>query len=197
LRTKDQLSRAIRLTKIQHYLYRNPSGATSQELASLCEVTLRTIQRDLASLETDLGIPLLKKPYDRYTIMDGYVLPPISFTLYEALAIFLASRLVLKQSNESNPHIRSALAKLSGLLPPSLASSLQRSLEMLSRKPDNPEYLAVYEKLAIGWVTKRKLAITYSSLRSGETDEWLLEPYYVDRGWLFYLCHRACRQNRL
>jgi predicted DNA-binding transcriptional regulator YafY len=167
LRNKDQLSRAVRLTKIQHYLYRNPSGVTSQELASLCEVTLRTIQRDLASLELDLGIPLLKKPFDRYAIIDGYVLPPISFTLYEALSIFLATRLVLKQSDESNPHVYSALTKLSNLLPPSLSGSLLRSLQILANKPDKPEYMAIYEKLAIGWVTKRKLAITYSSLRSG------------------------------
>ena len=53
----QEMSKAARLQKIVHLLYRNPRGLTTHELSKHCQVTVRTVQRDLHDLEA-AGIPL-------------------------------------------------------------------------------------------------------------------------------------------
>jgi predicted DNA-binding transcriptional regulator YafY len=109
-------SRLVRLTQIQHFLHKNKAGLTSKELSQLCNTTVRTIQRDLLFLQSDLNIPLTEKGHDRYGIMNEYVLPPVSYSLYEALVLFLAARLIIRQTDDNNPHIKSALIKLTAVI---------------------------------------------------------------------------------
>ena len=52
------LDKAQRLSRITLLLYRHPKGLTAVELARMCNVTPRTIQRDLRDLE-EMGIPFL------------------------------------------------------------------------------------------------------------------------------------------
>jgi len=173
------VNRSVRLTQIQHFLHKNPRGLTSGELAELCGVGIRTIQRDLLTLQSDLGIPITQKG-DRYGILDGYVLPPISFSLYEAMALLLAARLVFRQVDESNPHIETVLTKLAGVLPPGLGQRLRESVQEIQKKPSNIRYIRVFEQIAIACSTQRRMKIYYQSLHSAEAKEWLLEPYFVE-----------------
>ena len=48
--------------------------------------------------------------------MNEYVLPPVSYSLYEALVLFLAARLIIRQTDDNNPHIKSALIKLTAVI---------------------------------------------------------------------------------
>lgn len=97
---------------------------------------MRTIQRDLLSLQSDLGIPITQLG-DRYSIIEGYILPPVTFSLYEAIALFLTSRLVLRQTDERNQHVEAALTKLANLLPPGFTQKLRQSIEAITSKPSN------------------------------------------------------------
>ena len=173
------LTRSVRLTQIQHLLYKNPEGLTTRELAQLCGVCVRTIQRDLLDLQSELGVPITEK-VDRYGIIDGYVLPPVSFSLYEAMALFLASRLVLRQTDENNPHIQTALDTLSKVLPQSLAERLADSINAIRKKPPKSDFIRIFEQVAIAWSTQRRMRILYQSLKSSEAKKWLLEPYFVE-----------------
>lgn len=71
MRPGDIMARAVRLTQIQHLLHQNPGGVTAKELAAPCGVCVRTRQRDLITLQTDLGIPFTEE-CDRYLIAVGY-----------------------------------------------------------------------------------------------------------------------------
>jgi len=175
----QSLARSVRLTQIQHLLYKNPEGLTTRELAQLCGVCVRTIQRDLLDLQSELGVPITEK-VDRYGIIDGYVLPPVSFSLYEAMALFLASRLVLRQTDENNPHIQTALDTLSKVLPQSLAERLADSINAIRKKPPKSDFIRIFEQVAIAWSTQRRMRILYQSLKSSEAKKWLLEPYFVE-----------------
>jgi len=196
--TDEAITRSIRLTQIQHLLYRNPRGLTTRELADLCGVCVRTIQRDLMALQTELHVPITQHQR-RYGIMDGYVLPPVSLSLYEAMAIFLVCRLVLRQTDESNPHIQSALDKLSSVLPPQIRQRVKQSVDAIMSKPPNSAYIRIFEAVAVAWSTQRKLRIQYQSLKSPETREWKLEPYFVDMtgvGYSTYVIGQATREGR-
>ena len=86
MRYKDNdTTRIARLTQIQHLLHKNQIGLTAKELATLCDTTVRTIQRDLLVLQSDLHIPIIKKGLDRWGIIKDYILPPVAYSLYEAL----------------------------------------------------------------------------------------------------------------
>ena len=195
---KDSLARAVRLSQIQHFLHSNPSGLTSKELADLCGVCMRTIQRDIQSLDTDLKIPLTQNG-DRYGITEGYILPPVSFSLYEAMVIFLACRLALRQTDENNPHIEKALTKISSVLPSPLAIRLKESASSVSDKKEDLEFIRNFEKVAIAWTTQRQVRMKYQSLESDRLKEWLLEPYFVDMtgvGFSVYVIGHAIREGK-
>ncbi len=194
----SKLARSVRLAQIQHLLHKNPHGLTTRELANLCGVCMRTIQRDLLCLQSDLGIPITQDG-DRYGILESYILPPITFSLYEAMALFLASRLVLRQTDERNQHIQAALTKLASILPAGLAQKLRQSIEAIASKPHNPHYITVFEQVAIAWATQRRLLIHYQSLRSPEVKRWFLEPYFVEMtgvGYSIYVIGNAKSEDR-
>ncbi|MDP2728320.1 MAG: WYL domain-containing protein, partial [Dehalococcoidia bacterium] len=175
----QSLSRATRLSRIQHYLYGNPQGLTTGELARLCGVCIRTIQRDLLDLQSALRIPI-GQTGDRYSILEGYILPPVSFSLYEAAVLFLASRLILRQTDENNPHIRTAMQKLASVLPSDLAKRLDQGIQSMKTKPANPEYVRVFEQVALAWSTQRRMQFKYLSLQSAETKRWVIDPYFIE-----------------
>jgi predicted DNA-binding transcriptional regulator YafY len=110
-------SRAVRLTQIQHFLHKHSAGLTCKDLSAMCDTTTRTIQRDLLILQTDLNVPIINKGHDRYGILKDYVLPPVAYSVYEAIGLFLAARLIIRQTDEGNPHIRSAIDKLISMMP--------------------------------------------------------------------------------
>lgn len=64
---------------------------TIQEMADECGVSRRTMIRDLMEL-SELGVPLYSQagPGGGYRVLREKVLPPISFTEHEAIALFFA-----------------------------------------------------------------------------------------------------------
>src|SRR5699024_8506905 len=65
----------------------------AQELADRFQVSLRTIYRDIRSLET-AGVPLYGEAGTGYSLMEGYRLPPVMFTREEAGSFVAAEKLM-------------------------------------------------------------------------------------------------------
>jgi len=196
--SEDLLVRTVRLAKIPHYLQTHPKGLTTKELAELCGVCCRTIQRDLNALQNDLKLPIAEKD-NRYILLGDYILPPVSFSLYESVALFLTSRLALRQTDESNPHINTALTKMAKTLPYPLDETVQQSVALIAGKKSNPKFMDIYEKVAFAWMARRRLIIEYNSLQSGESRIWLLEPYFMEMtgvGYSSYVIGHAVRSGK-
>jgi len=198
LENSTSIPRSIRLARLQHLLHKNPKGLTSLELAELSGVCVRTIQRDLLDLQSDLGVPITQVG-NRYGILGGYALPPIFFTLYEAMALFLASRLALRQTDENNPYMQQALVKVSDVLPSPVAERLKSGIEIIAAKKINPDFLQIFESVAVAWISQRQMKIEYLSLNSEQTKEWLLDPYFVEMtgiGYSMYVIGQAVREGK-
>jgi len=194
---EQKLQRSVRLAQIQRVLFENPRGFTTRDLAGLFNVSQRTIQRDLLSLH-DMNVPVTQEGR-RYSILPSYILPPITFSLQEAMAIFLSSRLILRQTDEKNPHIEAALKKLANALPPRIAQRLHQSITAIATKSTNPYYLTVFEQVAIAWAAQRRLRIKYQSLQSTQPKEWLVDPYFVEMtgvGYSTYVIGYARREEK-
>ncbi len=67
------------------------------DLASIYEVSIRTIYRDIAAL-SESGVPIVSLPGRGYSLVDGYFLPPLLLSTREATALVLGARLLAGQS---------------------------------------------------------------------------------------------------
>jgi len=194
----QNLKRAVRLARLPYYIKSLPHGITVKELAKLCGVSVRTIQRDLNTLQNDLKIPIAQEK-NRYSILDDYILPPVFFTLYEAVALFLASRLAIRHTDESNPHVADALYKISGVLPEDLADKIKRSVNTIRNKRTNPDFIQIFEQISLAWTTHSQVIMQYQSLHSLDTKEWILEPYFIEMSGIgdsTYVIGHAIREGR-
>ncbi len=72
---------------------------TAQELAEKYEVSLRTIYRDIRTLE-NAGVPIGAEAGIGYFLDKGYQLPPVMFTQEEAAALLVGEKFV-KRLNDS------------------------------------------------------------------------------------------------
>src|SRR5690606_5291563 len=88
----------------------------AQDMADRFQVSLRTIYRDIRTLESS-GVPILSEPGVGYSIMEGYRLPPIMFTREEAGSFVAAEKLMQKFTDRSlGTYHRSAMYKIKSVL---------------------------------------------------------------------------------
>lgn len=73
---------------------------TAPELARRFGVSVRTIYRDMRSLE-EAGVPLLTEEGKGYGLLDGYRLPPVMLTEQEANAIVTVQQLIAGNKDTS------------------------------------------------------------------------------------------------
>lgn len=108
-------SRLSRLTDILLQL-QSKRLVTATFLADKFEVSVRTIYRDIRSLEQS-GVPIVVEEGKGYMLMDGYQLPPIMFSEEEANALITAEQLIIKNKDESLvSEYQNAIAKIKSVL---------------------------------------------------------------------------------
>src|SRR5574341_996777 len=77
------------------FLLQNQPNQKASELAGKLGVSLRTIHRYFEMLD-EMGIPVYSErgPYGGFSLVRGYTMPPLVFTLEEAVAVYLGTSLV-------------------------------------------------------------------------------------------------------
>lgn len=104
-------NKADRLLRIERLLLHHPEGLSQSEVARRLGVHRSTISRDMADLTQRFAV------YDtddgKLAINRDAYLTDVRFTLHEATAIHLASRLMAGTTDKHNPHAAAALRKLS------------------------------------------------------------------------------------
>lgn len=76
---------------------------TAKELASRYNVSLRTIYRDIRTLEA-AGVPIGSQAGKGYFLAEGYRLPPVTFTTAEAGALVCAEKFIETMGDGSLKH---------------------------------------------------------------------------------------------
>lgn len=161
----------------------------AEELARKFEVSLRTIYRDIRSLEAS-GMPIGAEAGIGYFLIDGYHLPPIMFTKEEGRSLIMAGKLMEKISDPSvNVPFQAALTKVRAVLDNEKKDDLQGLEEsiIVNPFPDQPPAPnnAVLDKIKEGIVRKNVLEIEYFSNYKGEATTRHVESI----GLTFYSNH--------
>lgn len=171
-------TRTERLREIEALLFRRGQGMRVEEIAAECGVNRRTVYRDLEFL-SDSGVPIWQENGCYGIIRDQY-LATVRLKFYEALALYIAARLLARHSDEHNPHIVSALLKLATAFPATLVEYISGTAETIKERPVNRSYLANLEDIASCWARLTKIKIWYRSPRSGEVRPRTISPYTIE-----------------
>ena len=183
-------TRYERLDEIERLIASRLEGWTTSELARECGVDPDTILRDLVLLDAR-GVGIVKKGR-RYVLDHGRALHTIKITNDEALALYLAARLLSRHSDEHNPHVVHALEKLSDALRTKsaiVAQHIARAALSVRGRQARPEYVEALEVLTQGWATGRKVRLRYRSYSKDETTERTIAPYFIEPSGIGYACH--------
>lgn len=146
------MNRLDRITAILIHL-QSRRIVKASDLSERFGISLRTVYRDIRSLET-AGIPIISEAGIGYSLIDGYRLPPVMFTQEEAAALLLSEKLMSKLTDEiSGEQHSSAMYKIRSVL---LAADKEH-LEVLEEKVkvlQNPYLPSQIQDNKIGVLTK-------------------------------------------
>lgn len=175
---QEKRDRTARLLRTQVLLGQNPDGLEIAEIARKCSISLRTVYRDLEALESELHVPVWAEG-SRRGVVEGYHLPPIHFTIPEAMNIALAARLMQSNSRWYDPHRASALMKLNSVVPSPLRKQIQNIIDWMEQQPKNETQIRVSERLADAWVTQHRATARYRESDKHEPQEIIIDPYLI------------------
>lgn len=137
------LKKIDRITAILTQLQSKPI-VRAQDLAEKFEVSIRTIYRDIKTLE-NAGIPIIGEAGNGYSLMDGYKLPPVMFTKDEVLSFITAEKLMQHFSHESlGAHYKTAMEKLRSVLKYSdkkLLENIEKQIDIYNHYPKTEDYI--------------------------------------------------------
>lgn len=179
----------------------------AHELAMRFQVSLRTIYRDIRSLEI-AGIPVYGEAGTGYRLVEGYQLPPVMFTRQEAVSFVAAEKLMQHFTDQNlKSYFDSAMFKIKSVLRNAEKDWIANLHSQISIRSDQttfneaiPNALELFfESLA----QKSQVIIHYQKPREDRPELRNIEPvglFYENKYWyIMGYCHlrEDYRQFRL
>lgn len=163
------MSRAERLLELMQVLRRHQAPVRGQVLAETMGISLRTLYRDIASLQGQ-GASIEGEPGLGYLLRPGFVLPPLMFTEEEIEALVLGLRWVGERADTQLAEAaRNVSAKVAAVIPQALRRELEASSLLIGpaeAQPAGDQELAQMRRAIRG---ERKVVITYRDLKGGDS----------------------------
>ena len=164
-----------------------------QDLAERFDVSLRTVYRDLRTLE-EAGVPLYGEAGVGYSLVEGYRLPPVMFTREEATALLTAEKLAAQLTN---PHMARLMGAAMDKLRAVLGHSDRDYLAELSprvtvlqpwlHRATAPPSSNTHQQLLTGIATHRVVALDYRAGYHGAATQREVEPIGLYYGQYWHL----------
>ncbi|WP_033576064.1 helix-turn-helix transcriptional regulator [Dickeya chrysanthemi] len=166
------MSRSHRLFELMQALRRHRGTVSGEVLARESGVSLRTIRRDIATLQT-MGADIDGAPGVGYILRPGFLLPPLSFTEEELQALVAGAQWVSRQTDDALAlAAQNALAKISGVLNPEMRRALDDDALYVGRQKEMTSSLDLARQAMRG---QRKMRITYTD-QHGKASERVIWP---------------------
>ncbi len=199
------MRRTERLFALAEHLRGRRSGVTAEQLAERFGVTLRTIYRDLASLqEAELPLRAERGRGGGYALDRAYTLPPVNFNAREAAVLIAAGQHLAKM--RVLPFVRTldgAIDKVRGALSNSSQRELLERLESLEfiGVPAPATSASVRDAVERAWFEQQPLMISYRPRDVATTRRVRLRQIVMERSVTLLNCDdldkNAPRQFRL
>lgn len=177
------MSRSERLLDLLQTLRRHRRPVSGKTLAVEMGVSLRTLYRDIASLQAQ-GATIEGEAGVGYVLRPGYTLPPLMFPPEEIEALVLGSRWVAKRADAPlRAAARSALARIAAVLPPGAREDLEESGLLVGPGTLAPPDLIEPALLRQAIRLERKLCISYGDAAGAMSDRtvWPIAFAFFDQ----------------
>ena len=171
--------RAVRLNRLLEMFKARPGGFTTQELADATGMHVRSIQRDLVTIQSEMGEPLLDD-HGRWSLPRPERLPRLDLTLHEARALLIATRLFLRYSDESDPPAISAIEKLARIMPERVRPQVEAAARSIERRTFDPLFTRNMMTVTDAWARARVLRMSYRSAGRSRPREVIVHPYALE-----------------
>ncbi|MEO5911031.1 MAG: YafY family protein [Pelobium sp.] len=131
-------------------LLQSKKFTTAEQIADKFEISIRTVYRDLKSLNQQ-GIPVCYEANKGYHLINGYFLPPVSFNLEEANALLLMEQFLNAFSDQSiQKNYNNALSKIKSVLKQSQKEKIEQLasnmyLQVPKRLSNDYEFLSIIQ----------------------------------------------------
>ena len=186
----DAIHKADRLEQIKVLFLQRPEGVGTMEIAQLLGVSQRTARRYVIELSERGRLPVYRQGRVWKLVEGGHLdLLRIQLNLDEALALYLAARMLSAYSDRYNPHVVASLFKLTTVLPEAIRTHVERAAEAVSQRRPAPEYLRVLEGLTRAWANRRQVRLVYREPVSGARSERLFDPFFIEPSFIGYSCY--------
>ncbi|MBK8634644.1 MAG: YafY family transcriptional regulator [Saprospiraceae bacterium] len=163
----------------------------AQEIADRFEISLRTVYRDMRSLQ-ETGVPIISEAGTGYSLAEGYKLQPVSFTMDEITTFLMAEKLLEKLSDQQTySKYQSALFKIKAILKYAEKDQIDRiddNIQVLQNfnnfSQDTGNAFTQTILIAIG--QKKSVHLDYFALYNETTSSRDVEPlgiYYSAKHW--------------
>jgi len=169
----------------------------AEDIAARFEISVRTVYRDLEALG-EAGIPIMAEAGIGYSLVKGYHLPPVMFTVEEASALSLSGKLVEHLTDASlRKQMESALLKIRSVLPlerRDYLDRLERSTTVVASSPGPIPRLSSETLIPVqrALADRRVLAMDYQGAQRPGITKREVEPlglvYYADNWHLIGYC---------
>jgi predicted DNA-binding transcriptional regulator YafY len=172
----------------------------AEDLAATFETCKRTIYRDMLALG-EAGVPIVSIPGRGYSLVEGYFLPPLSFSADEATILLLGAD-VMAQSFDAHYRTvaQSASRKIMSVLPDAqreAVETLRERIQFVSgatgARPDAAQHLETLQRLRGAIVECRRVRFDYHTRfgaqtvpRPGAVPSRTVDPYglaHVHGAW--------------
>lgn len=157
---------------------------TAQEIAERFNISLRTVYRDMRALE-ETGVPISAEAGVGYSLVEGYKLPPVQFTIREATAFLTAEKFIEKLTDTGiDREYKSAMFKIKSILRTSEKDHLEtieNQIEVVANRylPDSATKVDFLQQLIDAISSGQVLQLLYFSIRAEEETQRSIEPVGV------------------
>lgn len=181
------MNRLTRITSILTQL-QSKKIVTAKEIAKRFEISLRTVYRDIKTLQ-EAGVPIGSENGIGYYIVDGYSLPPIMITEEEANALIISEKLILNQGDTSLINdFSSVLLKIKSVL----RNFEKENIEKFDNRVEPSVKKEAFESNSLSVIQKSitnavVLELYYHSISKNEKTIRKVEPlgvYFTDKAWI-------------
>lgn len=170
------MSRTQRLLDLLQLLraYRYP--VTAQALAQKLGISVRTLYRDIASLQQQ-GANITGEPGLGYVLKPGFMLPPLMFSEDEIEALVLGSRWVAERGDQRLASAaRTALHKVAAVLPEDLRHALDTNTLLVGPDENQPDFDTALPLLRAAIRQEHKVLMQYADAK-GNQSERMVWPF--------------------
>jgi len=173
----------------------------AQELADRFGVSLRTIYRDIRSLE-QAGVPIFGEAGAGYSIVEGYRLPPVLFTHEEAMSFMGAQKLMGKfMDRRLQEHYDAALYKIKAVLRMSEKDSLSAiESKIVMAKPGydvfNNNVPHALSTLIESIAQQRQVYLSYKGVNDEKPKQRTIEPAGLFHEMNFWYVYAYCHTRK-